>query len=78
MNDEERRPGVPGVPGASGASGAPDGPGDLEYDEAHDGRTASGPERERPHEPVQVATETADQGGDYAYDLAHDVPRSGS
>ncbi len=48
---------------------------DLEYDLAHE--WTGGPDdavtrRDRPA--VYVATETADEGGDYEYDMAHDVP----
>lgn len=60
-----------GRPAPEGASS-----GDLEYDEAHDAVAAGAGGAPRPHEPVRVTTETADAGGDYAYDLAHDVPRS--
>jgi len=46
---------------------------DLEYDLAHDGfRTPQRAAVRRPH--IQVATTTADEGGDYSYDLAHDIP----
>ncbi len=47
--------------------------GDLEYDLAHEWATnrARGAVA-RPS--VYVATETIDTGGDYGYDLAHDVP----
>jgi hypothetical protein len=53
----------------------PEGGVDLEYDLAHE--WTSGPDdasgrRDRPA--VYVATETADEGGDYGYDMAHDVP----
>jgi hypothetical protein len=48
---------------------------DLEYDLAHE--WTCGPDdavtrRDRPA--VYVATETTDEGGDYGYDMAHDVP----
>jgi hypothetical protein len=48
---------------------------DLEYDLAHE--WTGGPDdavtrRDRPA--VYVATETSDEGGDYGYDMAHDVP----
>jgi hypothetical protein len=48
---------------------------DLEYDLAHEwtgGPDDAGTRRDRPA--VYVATETADEGGDYEYDMAHDVP----
>ena len=48
---------------------------DLEYDLAHEwtsGPDDAAPRRDRPT--VYVATETVDQGGDYGYDMAHDVP----
>ena len=49
--------------------------GDFGYDEAH----ASGDDEQRTsvaghRPPVYVATTTPDAGGDYSYDLAHDVP----
>ena len=58
--------------------GAADPGADLEYDEAHAdlGAASSRPAAE----PVQVVTATgaageeAGEGGDYAYDLAHDLP----
>jgi len=50
---------------------------DLSYDAVHDDL----PDGERLDDPspapVTVATETDDEGGDYSYDLAHDIPRSG-
>ncbi|MDQ1601881.1 MAG: hypothetical protein QOD68_3355 [Actinomycetota bacterium] len=47
---------------------------DLEYDLAHE--WAADPHAARPHPGmVQVSTETDDRGGDYGYDMAHDVPR---
>ena len=49
--------------------------GDFEYDEAHDAHAAATDVR-LPSGPVTVATETDESGGDYAYDMAHDVPRS--
>lgn len=50
--------------------------GDLEYDEAHEALAGAG-RTARSHQPVEVATQSDDgAGGDYAYDLAHDVPRS--
>jgi hypothetical protein len=54
----------------------PDGPaGDYSYDLAHEDVNPSGTEPPAAHpEPVQVATDTADEGGDYSYDLAHEVP----
>jgi hypothetical protein len=48
---------------------------DLEYDLAHEwtgGPSDAAPRLDRPA--VYVATETADEGGDYGYDMAHDVP----
>ncbi len=61
-------------------AGAPDVPAprpadDLEYDLAHEwaGRHLD-PGAARPAGSVYVATETPDQGSDYSYDLAHDVP----
>jgi hypothetical protein len=52
---------------------------DLEYDLAHEQVEGAGsvteaapPETEQ--QPVYVATQTSDYDGDYAYDLAHDVP----
>ena len=47
---------------------------DLEYDLAHEWRsdTATALAPDRPS--IYVATETVDTGGDYGYDLAHDVP----
>lgn len=48
---------------------------DLEYDLAHEwtgGPDDAGTRRDRPA--VYVATETPDEGGDYGYDMAHDVP----
>ena len=49
---------------------------DLEYDLAHEWAAAD-PHTARSHPGVivQVSTETDDQGGDYGYDMAHDVPR---
>lgn len=53
--------------------------GDLEYDLAHEqvagagGATDPTPHHRGP-ESVYVATETSGYDGDYAYDLAHDVP----
>ena len=53
--------------------GVPDPGEDLEYDLAHEWTAAAG--RAAPaHPSVYVATQTADQGGDYGYDMAHDVP----
>jgi hypothetical protein len=49
---------------------------DLEYDLAHEASEVSTPLN--PHrDPEPVATETPEYDGDYSYDLAHDVPRSG-
>lgn len=48
---------------------------DLEYDLAHDWADDPRPSVAIIDAPtVCVATETEDQGGDYGYDLAHDVP----
>ena len=48
---------------------------DLEYDLAHE--WAADPHAAVSHraDMVQVVTETDDRGGDYGYDMAHDVPR---
>ncbi len=52
---------------------ADDGEADLEYDLAHEGaRTPQRPAIST--EPVQIANTTPDQGQDYSYDLAHDIP----
>ena len=52
---------------------------DLEYDLAHEAMTSSGGSNPaiaaKPPEPTYVATETDYEGGDYSYDLAHDIPR---
>ena len=53
--------------------------GDLEYDLAHEQLEGAGSVTEAAHgeqepETVYVATETSAYDGDYAYDLAHDVP----
>jgi hypothetical protein len=48
---------------------------DLEYDLAHEWAADPHAARSRPGTVVQVVTETDDRGGDYGYDLAHDVPR---
>jgi hypothetical protein len=52
--------------------------GDYGYDEAHDlDLKAGGPLAAPPSPPpVEVATESSDDGEDYGYDLAHDVPKS--
>ena len=50
--------------------------GDLEYDLAHEGAQTP-PEPVEAHEPTQVVTATDDQGEDYSYDLAHDIPPPG-
>jgi hypothetical protein len=52
---------------------------DLEYDLAHEPEAAAGagepPPGQQQRPQVYVATETRDYpGGDYGYDLAHDVP----
>jgi hypothetical protein len=53
---------------------------DLEYDLAHEAPGTAGgadPAATRPPERTYVATETADyDGGDYGYDLAHDIPKA--
>jgi hypothetical protein len=48
---------------------------DLEYDLAHEW-AARAPDavRSRPGPSVYVSTQTAEPGGDYGYDMAHDVP----
>lgn len=58
------------LPGGAGAGPAPD----LEYDLAHE---VTAPMRPEPRcgDPVQVFTQTDGDGGDYGYDLAHDIPR---
>jgi hypothetical protein len=48
---------------------------DLEYDLAHEWAADPHGTRSRPGVTVQVSTETDDRGGDYGYDMAHDVPR---
>ena len=48
---------------------------DLEYDLAHEWAADPQAARSHPGVIVQVSTETDDQGGDYGYDMAHDVPR---
>ena len=52
---------------------------DFSYDAVHDdlpsGVDLSDP---APSAPVTVSTETDDDAGDYSYDLAHDIPRSGA
>ena len=51
---------------------ADDFPADLEYDLAHE---AVGPPAPRPDDQARcVPIMPADGGGDYSYDLAHDVP----
>jgi hypothetical protein len=48
---------------------------DLEYDLAHEWTTSPDhADAARVQSRVYVATETVDQGGDYGYDMAHDVP----
>ena len=47
---------------------------DLEYDLAHEWRAEPATARPAARANVYVATETVDTGGDYGYDLAHDVP----
>jgi hypothetical protein len=46
---------------------------DLEYDLAHEVHGGSALPSQEEHEPVVTAT--PEYGGDYSYDLAHDVPR---
>ena len=48
---------------------------DLENDLAHEWAADHHAPTSRPGVIVQVATETDDMGGDYGYDMAHDVPR---
>ena len=51
---------------------------DLEYDLAHDAVTDTGgsvPAPANPAQPTYVATKTDYDGGDYSYDLAHDIPK---
>lgn len=50
--------------------------GDYGYDAAHEPEGTGDGRREPEHSPVQQATETSDQGQDYSYDLAHDVPKT--
>ena len=53
-------------------SSATDAGEDLEYDLCHEW-TVSGAQAPA-HASVYVATQTPDTGGDYGYDMAHDVP----
>ena len=53
--------------------GAADPGEDLEYDLAHEW-TSGGAAHPPAHASVYVATQTPDTGGDYGYDMAHDVP----
>ena len=48
---------------------------DLEYDLAHEWAADPHTAATHPAVLVQVVTETDDRGGDYGYDMAHDVPR---
>ena len=48
---------------------------DLEYDLAHEWAADPHAAASHPAVLVQVVTETDDRGGDYGYDMAHDVPR---
>ena len=48
---------------------------DLEYDLAHEWAADPHAASSHPGVVVQVVTETDDLGGDYGYDMAHDVPR---
>lgn len=49
---------------------------DLEYDLAHEAReSADSPGREGTADPISVPTQTPGySGGDYSYDMAHDIP----
>jgi hypothetical protein len=58
------------LPNAAEPGPAPD----LAYDLAHEVTFPAEADRRRT-EPVQVTTETDHDGGDYGYDLAHDIPR---
>lgn len=51
---------------------------DFSYDAVHDDLPSGERLAEPAHEPVTVATETDYDAGDYSYDLAHDIPRSGA
>ena len=67
--------GMDGSPLPGSAPGPGDRTTDLEYDLAHE---PDAPAARRPAPPprVQVTTETRGyEGGDYGYDLAHDIPR---
>ena len=52
---------------------------DFSYDAVHDDLPDGEDPRyasSAPAPPVTVTTQTDDDGGDYSYDLAHDIPRS--
>jgi hypothetical protein len=52
---------------------------DFSYDAVHDDLPYGEPlAPAAPTQPVTVSTETDDDSGDYSYDLAHDIPRSGA
>jgi hypothetical protein len=56
----------------------PDDCSDLEYDLAHEALPETDSARSgtaKPSRPTYVATETDYEGGDYGYDLAHDIPK---
>jgi hypothetical protein len=63
---------VPEQPGLDVVEFQPDT--DLEYDLAHEWAADPQAARSQPGVIVQVCTETDDLGGDYGYDMAHDVP----
>jgi hypothetical protein len=72
MTDDPRNPASQDEPGP-----------DLEYDLAHDAvfnafnasqTGATAPRTDAEPEHITVATDTPDYGGDYSYDMAHDVP----
>lgn len=52
------------------------GSGDYAYDEAHAvvGLDLPAETSHEEHAPIYVSTQTSDDGGDYSYDLAHDIP----
>ena len=52
-----------------------EGPGDYEYDEAHDVPAAASPGSQTGGQGIgDFHIPNADETGDYSYDLAHDVP----
>ena len=57
---------------------APESVGDLEYDLAHEALEAAKPSIPAPVTPsIEPVTRKGDyHGGDYSYDLAHDIPQS--